>query len=46
MNRIEQGKKKKLILFGLIISAVAAGFIIMNRPGVPFATKPVKGDEK
>ena len=46
MNRIEKGKQKRLILFGLIISAVAAGFIIMNRPDVPFAAKTVTSDEK
>ena len=46
MNRIEKGKQKRLILFALIISAVAAGFIIMNRPGVSFVARPVEGDEK
>jgi thiol-disulfide isomerase/thioredoxin len=38
--------RKRLILFGVIISAVAVGFIIMDRPGVPFAAKPAEGDEK
>jgi peroxiredoxin len=36
---------KKLIIFSLILTAVAAGFLTLNRPKIPFADKTVAGNE-